>query len=50
MAKMHATGLKTTTKSEITLNRNDATKGTMIVTIPSMTNLINNAPPKMDAP
>jgi hypothetical protein len=48
-AEMHTSELKNGAKSEVTSNRNDATKGTMIIIVPSMTNLTNSVPPKMDA-
>jgi hypothetical protein len=47
--EMHAAGLKVGAKSEITSNRSDAMKGTMIITVPSMTNLTDSVPLKKDA-
>jgi hypothetical protein len=47
--EMHATGSKTSAKSETASNRNDTMKGTMIIMVPTMTNLTDNVPLKEDA-
>jgi hypothetical protein len=47
--EMDMAKLKISAKSEIASNRNGATKGTMIITVPSMTNLTDSVPLKRDA-
>jgi hypothetical protein len=44
VAEMHAAESKITARSENASSRNDATRGTMITMIPSMTNLTDNTP------
>jgi hypothetical protein len=44
--EMHTTRLKIGAKSENALNRNDTTRGIMIIMVPSTTNLSDNALPK----
>jgi hypothetical protein len=41
--EIHATGLRIGAESKSALNRNNVMIGTMITTIPTMTNLTNNA-------
>jgi hypothetical protein len=43
---MHADGSKTGAKSKSALSRSDVMRGTMIIMVPSMTNLTDNAPLK----
>jgi hypothetical protein len=46
MIEMHAFGSKTGAKSESACSGNDTMKGTMLIMVPTMTNLTNNAPLK----
>jgi hypothetical protein len=41
--EIHATGLRIDAESKSALNRNNVMIGTMITTVPTMTNLTNNA-------
>jgi hypothetical protein len=45
MVEMHATELKTGVKSEITSNTKDTARETMIITVPSTTNLTDSVHP-----
>jgi hypothetical protein len=44
MAEMHAAGSKIGAKSNGALSRNNEMRGTMIIMVPSMTNLTDDAP------
>jgi hypothetical protein len=48
-AEMHMAGSKIGTKSESALSRNNMMSGTMIIMVPSMTNLTDNVPLKEGA-
>jgi hypothetical protein len=43
---MHVAGLKTDVRSTCALNRSSVKKGTMITTVPIMTNITNSILPK----
>jgi hypothetical protein len=43
---MHMAGSKTSVESKSTWNRNNVIRGTMIIMVPTMTNLIGNTPLK----
>jgi hypothetical protein len=49
VTEMHATRLKTDTRSTSALNRSNVKKGTMTITIPIMINLTNSTLPKEGA-
>jgi hypothetical protein len=48
-AEMHAIGLTTGVRCMIALSKNDVKRGTMTITVPSTTNLTDNAPQKEGA-
>jgi hypothetical protein len=43
---MHMAGSKTSVESKSAWNRNNVIRGTMIIMVPTMTNLIGNTPLK----
>jgi hypothetical protein len=47
--EMHITGSKTGAKKKTASSRNNATRGTMIIMVPSTANLTDNAPLKEGA-